>query len=72
MDLNALLQGTRWEFETFAEYLDALERVRPYASVLMREPPVLAEHLSDEALTAREIDVLIRGAGPVGRRPRGP
>src|SRR6266850_6149725 len=33
MDLNALLLGTRWEFETFAEYLDALERVRPYANV---------------------------------------
>jgi N-acyl-D-aspartate/D-glutamate deacylase len=33
MDLAALLQGTRWEFETFAQYLDALERARPYANV---------------------------------------
>jgi N-acyl-D-amino-acid deacylase len=33
MDLEALLRGTRWEFETFAEYLDALERARPYANV---------------------------------------
>ncbi|HZM36636.1 MAG TPA: amidohydrolase family protein [Burkholderiales bacterium] len=33
MDLDALLAGTRWEFETFAEYLDALERIRPYANV---------------------------------------
>src|SRR5574341_2245746 len=33
MDLGALLSGTRWEFETFAEYLDALERVGPYANV---------------------------------------
>src|SRR5437773_2503311 len=33
MDLNALLSGTRWEFESFAEYLDALERLRPYANV---------------------------------------
>jgi len=33
MDLEALLRGTRWEFETFAEYLDALERVRPLANV---------------------------------------
>src|ERR1700741_3027938 len=24
MDLDALMAGTRWEFETFAEYLDAL------------------------------------------------
>src|SRR5881394_3394959 len=33
MDLGALLEGTRWEFETFGEYLDALERVRPLANV---------------------------------------
>jgi N-acyl-D-aspartate/D-glutamate deacylase len=33
MDLGALLQGTRWSFETFGEYLDALERVRPHANV---------------------------------------
>jgi N-acyl-D-aspartate/D-glutamate deacylase len=33
MDLHALLTGTRWEFESFPEYLDALERVRPYANV---------------------------------------
>ena len=33
MDLNALLTGTRWEFESFPEYLDALERIRPYANV---------------------------------------
>lgn len=39
MDLDALLTGTRWEFESFAEYLDALERIRPYANVA-----VLAGH----------------------------
>ena len=33
MDVNALLTGTRWDFETFGEYLDALERIRPYANV---------------------------------------
>ena len=33
MDLNALLTGTRWEFESFPEYLDFLERVRPHANV---------------------------------------
>jgi N-acyl-D-amino-acid deacylase len=33
MDLEALLRGTRWEFETFGEYLDALERIRPCANV---------------------------------------
>ncbi len=30
MDLNALLSGTRWEFETFPEYMDLLRRVGPY------------------------------------------
>jgi N-acyl-D-aspartate/D-glutamate deacylase len=39
MDLGALMAGTRWEFETFAEYLEALERVGPYANV-----GVLAQH----------------------------
>src|SRR5688500_11856808 len=39
MDLDALLSGTRWEFETFAEYLGALERIGPYATV-----GVLAQH----------------------------
>ena len=39
MDLEALLSGTRWEFETFGEYLGALERIGPYANV-----GVLAQH----------------------------
>jgi N-acyl-D-aspartate/D-glutamate deacylase len=39
MDIDALLSGTRWEFETFAEYLALLERLRPYANVA-----VLAQH----------------------------
>ena len=33
MDLDALLAGTRWDFESFSEYLDSLERIRPYANV---------------------------------------
>jgi N-acyl-D-amino-acid deacylase len=33
MDLDALLTGTRWEFETFPEYLDQLRRIKPYANV---------------------------------------
>ncbi|MGH8740282.1 MAG: N-acyl-D-amino-acid deacylase family protein, partial [Burkholderiales bacterium] len=49
MDLNALLQGTRWEFETFAEYLDALERARPYANV-----GVLAGHSTIRTAVMRE------------------
>jgi len=39
MDLEALLAGTRWEFETFAEYLAQLRRAKPYANVA-----VLAQH----------------------------
>src|SRR5438477_2569546 len=39
MDVDSLLAGTRWEFETFSEYLDALERARPFANVA-----VLAGH----------------------------
>ncbi|MGH8686598.1 MAG: N-acyl-D-amino-acid deacylase family protein [Burkholderiales bacterium] len=33
MDVDALLQGTRWDFETFPQYLDALERAHPWANV---------------------------------------
>ena len=33
MDVQALLQGTRWDFESFPQYLDALERIHPYANV---------------------------------------
>ena len=56
MDLEALLTGTRWEFESFAQYLDALERIRPYGNVA-----VLAQHstirtavMGEEASTRME------------------
>jgi N-acyl-D-aspartate/D-glutamate deacylase len=39
MDVDALLAGTRWDFESFGGYLDAVERQRPYANVA-----VLAQH----------------------------
>src|SRR3954467_7724082 len=39
MDVEALLAGTRWDFESFGGYLDALERIRPWANV-----GVLAQH----------------------------
>ena len=39
MDVGALLSGTRWEFESFAEYLALLDRLRPWANVA-----VLAQH----------------------------
>ena len=39
MDVDALLAGTRWEFETFPQYLAMLERQHPLANVA-----VLAQH----------------------------
>jgi N-acyl-D-aspartate/D-glutamate deacylase len=39
MDLEALRAGTRWEFETFAGYLDQLRRVKPSLNVA-----VFAQH----------------------------
>ena len=33
MDLDALMIGTQWQFETFSEYLDFLRRQRPYLNV---------------------------------------
>jgi len=39
MDLDALLAGTQWDFETFEEYLAALRRRRLFANVA-----VLAQH----------------------------
>jgi len=56
MDLAALGAGTRWEFESFAEYLEQLGRARPYANVA-----VLAQHstirtavMGEEASTRAE------------------
>jgi N-acyl-D-aspartate/D-glutamate deacylase len=39
MDLDALLAGTRWDFETFPQYMDAIRACRPYANAA-----VLAQH----------------------------
>jgi N-acyl-D-aspartate/D-glutamate deacylase len=39
MDLDALLAGTRWDFETFPQYMDAIRACRPYANIA-----VLAQH----------------------------
>src|ERR687887_1226013 len=70
MDLAALLQGTRWEFETFAEYLDALERVRPYANVAVLaghstiRTAVMGEDASARKTpTAEELDAMKRVVG---------
>jgi len=39
MDVDALLAGTRWDFESFPQYLDMLERQKPQANLA-----VLAQH----------------------------
>ena len=56
MDVEALLAGTRWDFETFPQFLDMLERKRPHANVA-----VLAQHstirtavMGEEASTRKE------------------
>jgi len=56
MDLDALLTGTRWEFESFSQYLEQIRRIGPYSNVA-----VLAGHSSirtavmkDEASTRIE------------------
>ena len=41
MDVDALLAGTRWDFESFPSYLDMLERLQPLANL-----GVLAGHSS--------------------------
>ncbi|HUQ76832.1 MAG TPA: amidohydrolase family protein [Burkholderiales bacterium] len=49
MDVDALLTGTRWDFETFPQYLDMLERQRPRANVA-----VLAQHSTIRNAVMRE------------------
>ena len=51
MDVEALLAGTRWDFETFPQYLDMLERSRPQANValLAQHSTIRTAVLGDEA-----------------------
>jgi N-acyl-D-aspartate/D-glutamate deacylase len=61
MDLRALLAGTRWSFETFGEYLDALEAVGPYANIGVLaghssiRTAVMGAHASSAQPTAEEL-----------------
>jgi N-acyl-D-aspartate/D-glutamate deacylase len=76
MDLNALLSGTNWEFETFAEYLDALERIHPYANVgvlaghsTIRSAVMGEEASSRKSPTSEELSAMqdmVRGAMQAG------
>jgi N-acyl-D-aspartate/D-glutamate deacylase len=55
MDLGALLEGTRWEFESFPQYLDALERLHPWANVgvLAGHSTIRSAVMGEEASTRR-------------------
>jgi N-acyl-D-amino-acid deacylase len=76
MDLDALLAGTRWDFETFPQYLDALERLRPYANVGVLaghsaiRTAVMGEEASSRATPAAEeleqMKRVLRGAMQAG------
>jgi N-acyl-D-aspartate/D-glutamate deacylase len=63
MDLEALLRGTRWDFETFGEYLEALQRIGPYANVgvLAGHSTIRTAVMGDEASfrsSAKEDEIL--------------
>src|SRR3954464_11213229 len=51
MDLDALLTGTRWEFESFADYLAQLQRIAPFANVaaLVDHSTIRTAVMGDEA-----------------------
>ena len=56
MDLDALLSGTRWEFESFPEYLAQLRRIAPYANLaaLAGHSTIRTAVMGDEASTRAE------------------
>jgi N-acyl-D-aspartate/D-glutamate deacylase len=55
MDVDALLAGTRWDFESFPQYLDALERIHPYANVgvLAGHSTIRSSVMGEEASSRR-------------------
>jgi N-acyl-D-amino-acid deacylase len=57
MDVEALLAGTRWDFESFGGYLDALERLRPWANVgvLAGHSTIRAAVLGEAASERKEV-----------------
>ncbi len=56
MDLNALLNGTRWEFETFGQYMDQLRRTGPYLNTaVFAGHSVIRTAVMGEAASEKEI-----------------
>ncbi len=64
MSLKAMEEGIRWEFETFPEYLDAVQRfgtgvnVAAFLGHSALRLYVMGRDASDRAATAREIEVM--------------
>ncbi|MEY2804505.1 MAG: hypothetical protein RL657_1841 [Pseudomonadota bacterium] len=56
MDLRALLAGVKWEFETFAEYMDQLRRIGPHlnTAVFAGHSVIRTAVMGDEA-SEREV-----------------
>ncbi|MEO8039000.1 MAG: amidohydrolase family protein [Betaproteobacteria bacterium] len=56
MDLDALLTGTQWDFESFPEYLAQLRRIGPYANVatLAGHSTIRTAVMGEEASTRAE------------------
>src|ERR1700693_538162 len=56
MDIDALRQGIDWQFQSFAEYLDAMRRAGPYATraVLVGHSAVRTAVMGEEAGTRKE------------------
>ncbi|MDI9331212.1 MAG: amidohydrolase family protein [Alphaproteobacteria bacterium] len=79
MDLQALLSGVNWEFESFAQYMDQLRRIGPHINTavfaghsvirtaIMGEEASQREHPSDAQLQAmREQVRQAMAAGAIG------
>jgi len=76
MDLDALLTGTQWGFESFSQYLDQLRRIKPYANVaaLAGHSTIRTAVMGDEASTRaeatadelRRMQAMVREAMEVG------
>ncbi len=59
MDLNSLLTGVHWDFESFSQYMDQLRRIRPYINTA-----VFAGHSAIRTAVMGEEDSLNSQATP--------
>src|SRR5438046_804807 len=56
MDVDALLAGTRWDFESFPQYLDMLERRRPQANgAVLAQHSTIRNAVMGEEASARKV-----------------